>query len=78
MNFADYFSIYVTAPDKDGNMKYFEYNMLEDRLLEISEYTYKCYRESGAWSNLVPDETCLREMLNIGKNIVKVKEIKNA
>ena len=76
MKFNDYFSIYETTPDVNGNKKYFEYNVLEDRLLEISEYTYKCYRETGAWTNLVPDERCLRKMLEIGKNIrVEVKEI---
>ena len=63
MKFSDYFAIYVTAPNKEGNMKYFEYNILEKRLLEIEEFTYHCYKEAGCWSNLVPDENCLRKMI---------------
>ena len=63
MKFTDYFAIYVTAPNEEGSMKYFEYNILEDRLLEISAHTWACYKEAGAYSNLVTDENCLRNMI---------------
>ena len=80
MKLNDYFAIYETAPDKDGNKKYFEYNILEKRLLEIEEFTYQCYREAGSWTNLVPDEKCLREMIKyeLNKHRIEIKEIKNA
>lgn len=63
MRFSDYFAVYVTAPNKEGSMKYFEYNILEDRLLEINAHTWACYRQAGVSSNLVTDEICLRNML---------------
>ena len=80
MKFEDYFAIYETAPDNAGNKKYFEYNILEKRLLEIEEFTYHCYREEGGWTNLVPDENCLRKLLEneINNNKIEIKEIKNA
>ena len=81
MKFDHYFAIYETAPDKDGNKKYFEYNILEKRLLEIEEFTYIAYRESGCWSNIVLDENCLRKMLEKDMNntiSIEIKEIKNA
>ena len=80
MKFEDYFAIYETAPDNAGNKKYFEYNILEKRLLEIEEFTYHCYRELGSWTNLVPDENCLRKMLEkeLNKHRIEIKEIKNA
>ena len=81
MKFSDYFAIYETAPDNAGNKKYFEYNILEKRLLEIEEFTYISYRESGCWSNIVADEICLRKMLEKEMNNkirIEIKEIKNA
>ena len=80
MRFEDYFAIYEIAPDNNGNKKYFEYNILEKRLLEIEEFTYISYRESGCWSNIIPDENCLRKMLEKMNNNIKIeiKEIKNA
>ena len=80
MKFEDYFAIYETALDNAGNKKYFEYIILEKRLLEIEEFTYLCYREEGGWTNLVPDENCLRKLLEneINNNKIEIKEIKNA
>ena len=79
MKFTDYFAIYVTAPDRYGKEKYFEYNILEKRLLQIEEFTYHCYREAGVWSNLVTDETCLRKMIqqmeSERNNRFQIKEI---
>ena len=80
MSFADYFAIYETYEDTEGKKKYFEYNILEKRLLEIEEFTYHCYREAGVWSNLVTDETCLRTMIQQMEaernNKFQIKEIK--
>ena len=80
MKFIDYFAIYETYPDAEGKKKYFEYNILEKRLLEIQEFTYNCYRETGSWSNLVPDENCLRKMIQQMEaernKMFQIKEIK--
>ena len=80
MKFIDYFAIYETYPDSEGKKKYFEYNILEKRLLEIEEFTYYCYKETGSWSNLVTDEKCLRKMIQQMEseidNRFQIKEIK--
>lgn len=80
MNLNDYFAIYETYPDIGSKKKYFEYSILEKRLLEIEEFTYHCYKEAGCWSNLVPDENCLRKMIQQMESernkMFQIKEIK--
>ena len=59
---ADYI-LYETEPDEDGFKKYFLYNDTTNDFFELAIETYQKYLQQGAYTNVVSDETYLKDWI---------------
>ncbi len=75
---SNYSLLYETEPDCEGIKRYFIYDIRTKELFELVENVYQDYRLQGAWTNLVPDERCLKYMLTLNReaawNRIQIKE----